>query len=247
MTRHANGFLSGPGRDNKDVLSRARLMGVVIYPGVPNTSEGTQEMDKLFAYSKGLMERNRQTISVERKKGGSGVVTVYDLALILFGGELEIGNGTPSVELPNAFELGFDAAHLKRAREACGYCPFTRNALHDPKCRRVLGDLDLAQSPGRPMNNVIIRIRPFMSVGKVALVRRSRGKFSRRIWLRFMNCKGKGLINLNMRKVEKKWKKKWNQMIMMMIVVAKMVLLNVLGVKKRRQVATNHFRKHTIK
>jgi hypothetical protein len=145
---------SGPGRDNKDVLSKARLMGVVIYPGVPNTSEGTQEMDKLFAYSKGLMERNRQTISVERKKGGVGVVTVYDLALILFGGELEIGNGTPSVELPSAFELGFDAAHLKRAREACGYCPFTRNALHDPKCRRVLGDLDLAQSPGRPMNNV---------------------------------------------------------------------------------------------
>lgn len=45
---------SGRGRSNPIVISTAKLYGLGIYPGVPNTSEGTQEMDQLFGYFKKL-------------------------------------------------------------------------------------------------------------------------------------------------------------------------------------------------
>ena len=50
---------SGPGRNDPQFLHDAAEMGVIISPKTPNTSEVTQEMDRLFALFKTILERNR--------------------------------------------------------------------------------------------------------------------------------------------------------------------------------------------
>ena len=50
---------SGPGRHDPQFLNEAAEMGVIISPKTPNTSEVTQEMDRLFALFKTILERNR--------------------------------------------------------------------------------------------------------------------------------------------------------------------------------------------
>ena len=50
---------SGPGRHDPEFLNEAAEMGVIISPKPPNTSEVTQEMDRLFALFKSILERNR--------------------------------------------------------------------------------------------------------------------------------------------------------------------------------------------
>lgn len=50
---------SGPGRHDPEFLHEAAEMGVIISPKTPNTSEVTQEMDRLFALFKSILERNR--------------------------------------------------------------------------------------------------------------------------------------------------------------------------------------------
>jgi hypothetical protein len=130
---------SGPGRDDENVLHTARANGIYVYPGVPNTSEGTQECDQLFSYLKTLMESNRRKIFSIRSKFRAGSVSVLDLPFILFGGVFDLPDGT-SIELPNAFEKAFSTQHIMAANFKCGYCPANRNALLNEKCRRILGD-----------------------------------------------------------------------------------------------------------
>ena len=43
---------SGPGRLNITMLARLRMMGFILYPGVPNTTLVTQEQDRLTASSR---------------------------------------------------------------------------------------------------------------------------------------------------------------------------------------------------
>jgi hypothetical protein len=130
---------SGPGRDDETVLHTARANGIYLYPGVPNTSEGTQECDQLFSYVKTLMECNRRLIFSIRSKFGAGSVSVLDLPFILFGGDYDLPDGT-SVQIINAFEKAFTSQHIMAANFKCGYCPANRNALLNEKCRRILGD-----------------------------------------------------------------------------------------------------------
>ena len=47
---------NGVGRNDNEFLFDARQLGIFVYPGLPNTSEGTQEMDCLFAFFQFLMD-----------------------------------------------------------------------------------------------------------------------------------------------------------------------------------------------
>ena len=125
---------NGVGRDNAELNHLARTLGYIIYPGLPNTSEGTQECDQNFSTFKSKMEKNRQEIVSQNQS-----VSMFDLPFILFGGNYKSKNGN-SVELVNAFESSFTVEHCRSARKKCGYCPSTRCALFHQKCRRVLGD-----------------------------------------------------------------------------------------------------------
>ena len=125
---------NGVGRDNAELNHLARSMGYVIYPGLPNSSEGTQECDQFFSTFKSKLEKNRQLIVYHNKS-----VSMFDLPFILFGGSFKCKNGN-TIELVNAFESSFTVEHCRSARRKCGYCPATRCALFHQKCRRVLGD-----------------------------------------------------------------------------------------------------------
>ena len=133
---------SGNGHCDEEGLAMATVLGVDLYAGVPNTSEGTQECDQVFSYNKALMERNRRTLFELKVSAGDGTVTLYDLPALMFGGKVEFSNGK-SVVLPNPFEKAFDAEHLKAARFKCGYCPATRVAILNPKCRRSVDGDDI--------------------------------------------------------------------------------------------------------
>lgn len=145
---------SGSGRKNKDFIATAKALGIDVYPGLPNSSEGTQEMGQLFALFKSLMEKNRRFIFQEKQKRDEGDVTFEDLAEIIFGGKYYFKDGT-SVDMPyNAFERAFTPDHLKSAREKCGYCECTRKALLNPRCRREFGDdVDESLFNGCPADN----------------------------------------------------------------------------------------------
>ena len=125
---------NGVGRDDPELNHLARVLGFVIHPGLPNSSEGTQECDQNFSTLKSKMEKNRQDIVSQNQ-----LVTLFDLAFILFGGDYKCQNGN-TIQLVNAFESSFTVNHCRSAREKCGYCPATRCALFHSKCRRVLGD-----------------------------------------------------------------------------------------------------------
>ena len=125
---------NGVGRDNVGLNHLARELGYVIYPGLPNSSEGTQESDQKNSTFKSKMEKNRQDIVSQNQ-----FVNLFDLPFILFGGDYKCQNGN-TIELANAFQTSFTVDHCRSARQKCGYCPATRCALFHPKCRRVLGD-----------------------------------------------------------------------------------------------------------
>ena len=133
---------SGNGHCDEEGLSMATVLGVDLFPGVPNTSEGTQECDQVFAYNKALMEKNRRTLFELKVTAGDGPVTLYDLPALMFGGEVDFSDGT-SLMLPNRFEKAFDSRHLEAARKKCGYCPATHVALLNPKCRREVDGKDI--------------------------------------------------------------------------------------------------------
>ena len=63
---------------------------------------------------------------------------VLDVPYMMFGGKYPLANGD-TLHLRNAFEEAFAVPLLRSAREKCGYCPASRNALKHPKCRREEG------------------------------------------------------------------------------------------------------------
>jgi hypothetical protein len=129
---------SGQGRDNAEFLAAVRSMGIYFYPGVPNTSEATQECDQLFSYTKSLMERNREELVLAKIKHNLGEVKFVDLPVILFGADFQLPDGS-NLKFKNAFHLSFSKKHILSAVAKCGYSPANRAALRNPKCRKPVG------------------------------------------------------------------------------------------------------------
>ncbi len=57
---------SGPGRMNPNLLARLRLLGFVLYPGVPNTTSVTQETDQNYGPFKQQFTSNLEMITQHR-------------------------------------------------------------------------------------------------------------------------------------------------------------------------------------
>ena len=133
-------FDCGPGRYNEKFLLLARALGIYFFPGLPNGTEITQEMDALYHLVKSIGERNRQKIYDARFKvmGESAKVHLNDLPVMLHGGTFEVTAGN-FIELENAIAIGLSPDKIKGAREKCGYVPATRAALKSPKLRHEYG------------------------------------------------------------------------------------------------------------
>ena len=102
---------------DEEGLSMAKVLGIDLFPGVPNTSEGTQECDQIFGYLKALMEKNRRTLYELKISKGLGQVTLYDLPVLMFGGKIEFCDRTSPFVLPNPFEIAFHPKYIERGRK----------------------------------------------------------------------------------------------------------------------------------
>ena len=123
---------TGPGRQTSEFLSWARVEGIDIAPGLPNSTEMGQEMDQLFGPFKNSIYWNRKLLLDVK-----GKLEKNDIGHIIFGGEIVV-NGKERIYLEKSFERFLSADHIKKARVKCGYCPATRNALFSKKLRSEL-------------------------------------------------------------------------------------------------------------
>ena len=96
---------SGPGRSNIDLLVRLKMLGFILYPGVPNTTHVTQETDRNYGPFKTKFVSNLDTIVSERIAARKSLLLQPKLVgLPVFGGEdPETGCMIPM----GAFQAGF--------------------------------------------------------------------------------------------------------------------------------------------
>ena len=133
---------SGPGRTNKRLLARLRLLGFILYPGVPNTTAVTQETDRNYGPFKTQFRKNLDNVIQERiAKDKSTSLVPWMVGLIVFGG-IDPETGLELTEAESAFEVAFSIAACVRAWEKVGAAPLTRKCLEDKKVRRELGDAE---------------------------------------------------------------------------------------------------------
>ena len=64
---------SGPVHSDDEVVSFAKALGIVIYPSLPNATEGTQEMDQLFGFSN---QKWRRIDSLYLRKNGEDIMVL---------------------------------------------------------------------------------------------------------------------------------------------------------------------------
>ena len=129
---------SGPGRIQADLLARLRLLGFILYPGVPNTTAVSQETDRNYGPFKTQFRVNLEFI-VQSRIDNEVSLSLHPwlVGMIVFGGEDPL---TKYKLKESAFEVGFSRAHCLRAWAKVGAAPLTMACLDDPQVRREKGD-----------------------------------------------------------------------------------------------------------
>ncbi len=121
---------SGPGHLNVELVASLWILGFYLYPGVPNTTAVTQDMDLTSARLNCNMSPSIQP---------------FLIGLLVFGGIDPISHET----LPkNAFQEGFSEEKCLVSWSKVGAAPVTCKCLESKKVRCELGDAD------DDMNNV---------------------------------------------------------------------------------------------
>lgn len=122
---------SGPGRHNKVLIYECAQRGIILFPGVPNTTAVTQEMDQAFGPFKCQYRKSLALLTAHRLQtaGPSGQPTLgwRDFGFIMFGGT------EGSLVLPNVWEKAFSQENILSAWAKCGACPLTMACLDDPQ------------------------------------------------------------------------------------------------------------------
>lgn len=160
---------SGPGRQCKSQRSikfrrDMHLEGVHIFPGLPNTTSCTQEMDDIFQQFKGDCDTQAQEVfarktyekaaaieykakekELARERGEAIAPEVEGIRVSvahLTNDDLpEILNGKPGEPIDKRpFDKNFTPGKIFRCWMNIGWTPFTRNALKHKKVRHMLGD-----------------------------------------------------------------------------------------------------------
>jgi hypothetical protein len=123
---------SGPGRTNVEMLTKLRLRGFYLSPGVPNTTHVTQETDQSYGPFKSGFRSNLRMLS-DNRLGKGETLKISDLPLLVFGGPVD-----DELTLIPVFDRTFCKKNNKSAWEAVGACPLTRNCLNSEKVRHEL-------------------------------------------------------------------------------------------------------------
>jgi hypothetical protein len=147
---------SGPGRENLEMLAQLRVLGVYLFPSVPNSSSVTQEMDQLYALFKSIVRKNLAILFDARLRASKSSVGREDVGLLVFGGVWTSDDGSVSVELENAFERSFSTDKVRHAWEVVGAAPMTRACLKDSKVRHeiFIAEDGTVTSEGDPLSEL---------------------------------------------------------------------------------------------
>ena len=108
-----------------DMLAYMRALGVYCYPGVPNTTQVTQETNHNYGTFKSTFSQNLVTLSQERFDLDNTLM-INDLPLLVFEGKY---HGITDVACRDAFTEGFSINENLNLWKKCGAVPLTRLCL----------------------------------------------------------------------------------------------------------------------
>jgi hypothetical protein len=132
---------SGPGRLCMKLLTFARNLGFLIYPGVPNTTAVSQETDRNYGPFKLHFRTELDALMTARiDQDLSTNMPPWMIGLLVFGKNMDPTSKYYVQTSP--FELGFSKEQNLRSWAAVGAAPPTAACLEDKKVRREIGDAD---------------------------------------------------------------------------------------------------------
>jgi hypothetical protein len=130
---------SGPGCLNPDLLAFLRFHGFILYPGVPNTTAVTQEMDQSYGPFQSAVRTNLQLIIDEHIRINAPTsLSPWIVGLVVVGGE----DQETGLIVGSAFQRGFSRALNIKAWEKVGAVPLSRKCLSSLKVRCSIGNGD---------------------------------------------------------------------------------------------------------
>ena len=123
---------SGPGQSNMELLARLQMKGIILYPGVPNTTSVSQETNQNYGQFKSVYRENLENFAASRERTGKSTsANIGMIGMFVFGGiDPETGN-----EYKDAFQAGFSKEQNLSAWRKVGAAPLTRACLQDEQVR----------------------------------------------------------------------------------------------------------------
>jgi hypothetical protein len=119
---------SGPGRNGRDLLNKARFQGVYLFPGLPNATSVQQETDTNYGPFKSVIHSNLKNIATAcfsaQKSMKLGPST---FGLIVYGGVCPISK----VVCENAVDRAFNVKSNQHLWAEVGAVPFTMKCLEN--------------------------------------------------------------------------------------------------------------------
>ena len=153
---------SGSGRQSKSKINMQfrhdmHKLGFHIGPGLPNSTQATQEMDDLYETFQGMLDTTSQDVFTRKTYERSLAVLkllqdrkdgiVEDNGKMIKPAQLDNGdlpeiiNGKPGYTAEKCpFDFCFTFAKIFRSWMNIGFVPFTRRALSHKKVRHMLGE-----------------------------------------------------------------------------------------------------------
>jgi hypothetical protein len=123
---------SGPGRNYRKLILRARFIGLYIYPSVPNATSVQQETDISFGPFKNVVRKNLNQIASVCFNAGTMIELGYEtFGLVVYGGICPISR----IQCHDAVAEAFSVKANKKAWAQVGAVPFTKKCLENPKVR----------------------------------------------------------------------------------------------------------------
>ncbi len=121
---------SGPGRNGRDLMLKARFRGVYIYTGLPNATSVQQETDVSYRPFMNVVRDNLKRIeSACFAKGKTMKLGQLTFWLIVYGRICPLSE----IACHNTVNEAFDVVLNLKSWHQVGTVPFTKNRLEDPK------------------------------------------------------------------------------------------------------------------
>ena len=111
---------------NIKMLERLRVRGIYVVPGVPNSTEVTQEMDQLYGQFKSLCRSKLRTLVRHRHA---------DKKTVTYSIDYFWRHRLCNVDAPDIFAESFSKERCKAGSEKIGAIPLTRKCLESDAVR----------------------------------------------------------------------------------------------------------------